>query len=162
MGYNTEFYGQLNINPVLTLEDKEFLKKFSASRHVKRDTKKTIEIFGLGEYGTEGEWFLEVNHESGHTQDVINYNLPPSTQPGLWCDFEPNEDGSAIIWNQSENTYDGLEWITYLVTKYLVPRGYVVNGRFDANGEEHGDFWAIVVENNNVEYRCREIVDKPV
>ena len=159
MGYNTDFNGELKIEPVLKPEDKLFLERFSNSRHMKRDVVKTIELFGQGNYGVEGEWFLDDKMNPDHTPDIVNYNCPPSTQPGLWCDFCPNEEGTALVWNGNEKTYDGLEWITYLVTNYLAPRGYVVNGRLDAFGEERGDVWAIVVKDNVVKHQLRGVVD---
>lgn len=159
MGYNTDFHGKLSIEPILKPEDKKFLYDFSNSRHIKRDIDKLIKLYGPGEYGIDGEWFCDGNCSPDRDESILNYNMPPSTQPGLWCDFCPNEDGSALIWNGDEKTSNGLEWITYLVTKYLAPRGYLVNGRLDANGEEYGDFWAIVVKDNVVKHQLRLVVD---
>ena len=34
--------------------------------------------------------------------DVKDYNRPPQGQPGLWCDWTPTDDGSAIRWNGTE------------------------------------------------------------
>jgi hypothetical protein len=50
----------------------------------------------------------------GHDDDIRDYNQPPARQPGLWCNWEPTEDGTTIKWNGKEKFYDSKEWMTYL------------------------------------------------
>ena len=49
-------------------------------------------------------------------------------QPGLWCGWRPNEDGTVIEHDGGEKFYDYTEWIQYLVHHFLEPWGYKLNG----------------------------------
>jgi hypothetical protein len=107
--------------------------------------------------------FSEERHEDG------NY-------PGIWCDFEPNEEGTEIAWNESEKTYKGAEWVQYLIENFLAPDAHakesddpvfkhfqfnhVCNGVIEADGEDSDDRWNIIVENNVVQ--VQEFAYKPV
>lgn len=42
-------------------------------------------------------------------------------QPGLRCQWEPTEDGTAIKWNGEEKFYKSPEWMTYLIDTFLKP-----------------------------------------
>lgn len=150
MGYSTDFAGQLTITPPLNDDEISYLTDFSESRRVQR---------------AEGPLCLDGT--------VLDNNTPPDDQPGLWCDFVPNDDGTAVEWNGNEKTYDGDTWIAYLVTRLLAPSAknylvehshedprlasftcdHVVNGFINAFGENHDDIWSIEVKNNQVS-RC--------
>lgn len=73
--------------------------------------------------------------------------------PGIWCDLSvanvaPNT--TELSWNGSEKTYYLAEWIAYVIDHFLKPLGAVANGSLDASGEEPGDLWRILVEDNVV------------
>jgi hypothetical protein len=53
--------------------------------------------------------------------DVIAGSDPPPEQPGLWCQWVPSEDGSAIGWDEEEKFYDAERWLAYLVDTFLAP-----------------------------------------
>jgi hypothetical protein len=144
MGYTTDFEGSFNITPVLSQKDNEFLTKFSETRRMARNVGP--------EYGEEGEFYVDGTGWAGQDSDknVINYNRPPSTQPGLWCQWVPTDDGSELVWDGGEKFYNYVEWLDYLIDKILAPRGYVINGECQWFGEERDDVGVIIVENNKV------------
>ena len=119
---------------------------------MKRDSKKLADRLGISHedcvrlYGDEGEFYFHEDGDMGqtNTDDIVNYNSPPSTQPGLWCDWTYNPQDNAIEWNGSEKTYDSEEWINY-ISKILYPRGYSLNGSIYYEGEELGDVGVIKV-----------------
>jgi len=143
MGYTTEFRGTLVLNKQLTEEDSKFLKDLNATRRMKRNLKG---------FGIDGEFFIGNLNDHGQveTLDIVDYNSPPSTQPGLWCHWIPTDDDRGLEFDGGEKAYAMEDWVVYLINRYLEPRGYVVTGMVEAQGEESGDIWAIKVDNNIV------------
>lgn len=148
MGYSTEFTGVLKLDKKLDIDAYNLLKGLSQTRRMARNVEG---------YGVEGEFYAPNKlwgndfFEDEELDNLLhNYNTPPVSQPGLWCDFEPTEDGMGIQWNGKEKTYHGAEWIHYICTHILEPAGYTLNGTMKAQGEERDDQWSIIVENNNV------------
>jgi hypothetical protein len=133
MGYTTNFDGQFKLNKTLDLETYQFLTKLSTTRRMKRavDAKYGVE----GEFYVDGGGFLAQDRED----NILNYNSPPSTQPGLWCHWIPTEDGNYIEWDEGEKFYYYVEWIEYIIEKILIPRGYSLTGEVAWEGEEQGD-----------------------
>lgn len=112
--------------------------------------------------------------------DVVDYNAPPGAmpyeirretfgsdfqkgweeerrriaageqQPGLWCQWIPDESGTAIRWDEGEKFYEYVPWIRYLIEHFLKPWGYTLNGEVEWSGEETDDRGKIVVTNNEV------------
>lgn len=146
MGYTTDFEGKLKLNKKLTEEDYQFLVNLNKSRRMK--------LKADSKYGVEGEFYVEESSMWGQHADkavkVLDPNSPPSTQPGLWCQWVPTDDYEGLEWDNGEKAYNMEDWIFYIINRYLAPRGYVVNGLVNAYGEEAGDIWAIRVENNVV------------
>jgi len=144
MGYTTDFEGGFDITPVLSQKDNEFLTKFSGTRRMARNVGP--------EYGIEGEFYVDGTGWAGQDSDknVINYNRPPSTQPGLWCQWIPTDDGSELVWDVGGKFYNYVEWLDYLIDKILAPRGYTLNGECRWFGEERDDVGVIIVKNNKV------------
>ena len=122
----------------------EFLIKLANTRRMKRNVGP--------EYGTEGEFYVDGSGFMGQGEDdnVLNRNQPPSTQPGLWCQWVPTEDGTQIVWDGGEKFYYYVEWIQYIINKVLAPRGYKLNGSVSYEGEDRDDFGVIVVKDNVV------------
>lgn len=160
MGYTTSFDGEFAIDKPLAPEHREYLKAFSHTRRMKRKAELTAkrddparEAAGLA-VGDEGGYFVGAGgmcgQESHGTPDIDDYNEPPKGQPGLWCQWEPNEDGTAIFWDGGEKFYYYVEWITYLIDHFLAPWGYVLNGTVEWSGEEQGDVGKIIVVDNEV------------
>ena len=142
MGYTTDFSGSFQLNTPLQPRMNEFLKKFNETRRMARNVD---EAFGIeGEFYVLGTGFFGQDHEA----NVIDYNTAPVTQPGLWCQWTPNEDGTAIEWDGGEKFYYYSEWLFYLINKILAPNGYVLNGTVTWQGEETGDVGKIKVVDN--------------
>ena len=143
MGYTTEFCGQFNLNKKLDDDTFNLLTGLARTRRMARN----IEGFGV-----EGEFYWKDDGNCGQndTPDVIDYNKPPKTQPSLWLQWVPTEDRMSIEWDGGEKFYSYVEWIQYLITVILEPRGYVLNGSVEWCGEERGDTGTITIENNVV------------
>ncbi len=123
MGYQTTFHGSVSVEPPLNEAEISYLKDFSYTDH-----------------------------------------RFESNVPGYWCQWVPTTDGTAIKWDDGEKFYDSVEWMEYIIENFLMPDGYaqgepalegftfnhVVNGIINAEGEESGDIWRLVVRNNKV------------
>ena len=83
-----------------------------------------------------------------NTEDILNYNFPPSNQPGLWCNWTFGEDNSSIEWNGAEKFYEYIEWMRYIIDE-LVERGYEMNGIISWEGEDRSDCGRIIVKKNS-------------
>jgi len=151
MGYSTYFTGRIEISPPLNPEEIAFLQKFNETRRMDRD---------------KGPYFVDGSGDYGRRQDpdVRNFNNPPEGQPGLWCQWMPTEDGTAIEWDEGEKFSNSAEWMKYLVDHFLKPgclaaaelpflqANHVCNGTIEAQGEDAGDRWDLIVM-NNITYR---------
>lgn len=144
MGYTTDFNGQFNLNKQLSPKMQQYLKLLNETRRMKRSTDEA--------FGVQGEFFVFGGGDFGqdHEPNIIDFNNPPSTQPSLWNQWTPTEDGMGIEWDNGEKFYNYTEWLVYLIHKVLAPNGYVLNGVVQWSGEETGDVGEIIVENNRV------------
>lgn len=144
MGYDTSFEGQFNVTPPLQEDHRAFLDKFNKTRRMKRKVHPR--------YGVDGEFFVNGGGFMGQGQDgtIVDYNTPPATQPGLWCNWTPNEDGTAIVWDQGEKFYDFEKWIVYLVESLLKPNGYSLSGQVSWQGEDDDDSGVMVMDDNKL------------
>lgn len=142
MGYTTEFSGSFQLNQPLQPRMKEFLTIFNETRRMKRNVD---EAFGI-----DGEFYVLGGGSYGqdHEANIVNFNDEPSTQPSLWCQWRPSEDGTAIEWDGEEKFYHYSEWLFYIINKILAPNGYVLNGTVTWQGEETGDVGKIHVVDN--------------
>jgi hypothetical protein len=174
MRYTTEFTGKFDLNKPLSSEHRAYLAAFAETRRMKRDATQTVlrpdplriavglPIGDEGGYfvgasgNTEDDWQKMRGQE--HTPDVTDYNHEPAGQPGLWCQWVPTEDGSAIEWDGGEKFYSYVEWIQYLITHFLAPWGYVLNGTVKWEGESRGDLGRIVIVNNAVSTKTGRVV----
>ena len=166
MGYTTDFNGEFNLNKPLTSAQKNYLETFSYTRRMKRDEVIAAKLedpvrtsVGLP-IGQDGAFFVNGRGFGGQDEDesVTNGNCPPEGQPGLWCQWVPNSDGTAIIWDGGEKFYNYVEWLEYLIENFLNPWGYVVNGEMHWYGEDRDDMGIIVVENNVVKTKTARLV----
>jgi hypothetical protein len=105
--------------------------------------------------GIEGEYFVGSRKDHGQTHDksIIDYNESPKTQPGLWCQWVPSEDGKYIEWSGMEKFYYYTEWLNYIIEHFLKLWGYTLNGVVSFQGEEEDDNGENVVVNNSVTVR---------
>lgn len=78
--------------------------------------------------------------------------------PGIWCNWVPSNDGTAIVYDGQEKFYHYAEWIQYLIEHFLKPWGYTVNGEVSWFGENRSDVGKIVVKNNVVTKKRGKVV----
>jgi hypothetical protein len=158
MGYSTDFFGSVEVDKRVDDETYELLMGLSNTRRMKRDPKKLAERLKMTEqevldkYGEDCQLWVgdQDNFGQNETPDVVNGNGPPKGQPGLWCKWEMDEDQKTIQWNGAEKFYDYVEWMQYLIDVVLAPKGYVVNGEIEWQGEERDDKGLLCVVNNVV------------
>lgn len=161
MGYTTDFYGQFEVTPALEPAHRAYLQRFSETRRMRRNAAITATLPDpIREaadllIGPEGAYYVGDVDRFGQSQapDVVDYNYPPGEQPGLWCQWTPTEDGTAIVWDEGEKFYAYVEWLQYLIDTFLKPWGYALNGTVEWEGEDREDFGKIVVANNAVTTR---------
>lgn len=151
MGYTTEFDGRFILDKKLSDEDQEFLQKLAETRRMARNVDP--------KYGVEGEFYTDGSGPLGQDieDNVIDHNRPPETQPSLWLQWVPTEDGRGIEWDGGEKFYRYVEWLEYLIEKILEPRGYTLNGKVRWFGEDRDDMGIIAVEDNKVSTLSGEI-----
>ena len=157
MGHTTEFEGKFAITPALKPEHADYLRAFNDTRRMKRDASKLVhdpvaEAAGL-RFGDEGAYFVGGEGLNGQErgESVLEYNEPPAGQPGLWCQWVPDESGEHLEWDGGEKFYDYAEWLRYLITHFLSPWGYSLSGSVIWRGEEMRDIGTIRVKSNEVE-----------
>ena len=158
MGYTTTFQGSFQLDRPLDEAHRRYLVSFSETRRMARlpAIASTLpdrirEAAGLP-IGPEGAYYVGGNEDSS----VKDHNMPPQGQPGLWCQWVPNEDGTAIEWDGRGNFYDYVDWIKYLINNFLGPWGYKLNGEVEWRGEEMNDVGTITIKDNVVEALSRQ------
>lgn len=137
MGYSTDFVGSIKIEPPLTPKSIKFLTKFNQTRRMHR-SKGPHFVDGTGDMG------------QGLDPDIICYNTPDPSQPGLWCNWIPTPDGTAIEWDGGEKFYEAEAWMEYIINNYITPHGHKCSGVIQAYGEDPSDLWQLHVTNNVV------------
>lgn len=66
------------------------------------------------------------------------------------CGWIYDEINQSLVWDEGEKFNEYIEWIQYLVEQILMPRGYIVNGGVEWQGEERDDQGRILIEDNNI------------
>jgi len=158
MGYHTDFHGEFTIDKPVDEDTYKLLDGLNKTRRMKRSVTKLAKRLKITPqkckklYGTDCEFWVRDDKDCGQTQteDIVDYNKPPESQPGLWNHWAIDEDKQTILWDEGEKFYEYIEWIKYLIDKILAPRGYVVKGIVSWSGEEDEDMGEIHVENNIV------------
>lgn len=163
MGYTTDFDGEVEVSPPLNEAEAAYLRKFSETRRMDRERGP----FFVGGEGYRGQ---------GESGDVRDNNASPAEQPGLWCQWVPNEDGTALEWDRGEKFYESVDWMEYVIDTFLKPGctveklmedgqlateiaeqfsaftfDHVCNGEIAAQGEDPDDMWLLKVTDNGVE-----------
>lgn len=176
MGYTTDFDGQFDLNKPLASQHKAYLEAFASTRRMKRDAYITegrpdpVRLAAGLPVGLDGGYFVGEGGHAGqgeHNADyetigILSYNYPPNGQPGLWNQWVPNDDGTAIQWDGGEKFYNYIEWIEYLIEHFLKPWGYVLNGEVEWFGEDSNDRGLICIEDNVVKTKIAKIVYEDV
>lgn len=156
MGYTTKLYGTFFLDKRLFDSQVLYLLEFANTRRMKRDVAilqnapdLAREAVGLP-LGEDGCYFVNEEWDKDSEASIVNYNLPPAGQPGLWCNWVPNSDGSGIQWNGREKFYHYIEWLQYIINNFLQPWGYLLNGEVNWEGEDPADIGHITVVDNKI------------
>jgi len=170
MGYSTDFLGTFTITPPLNLAQTAYLRKFAEIRHMKRDAEITSTrpdplrlAVGLP-VGVEGGYFVGSTGWPGQEgmfggggsalrepPDLLDHNEEPEGQHGLWCHWQPTEDGAGLEWDGSEKFYNFSLWLVYIIEHFLKPWGRVLSGDVRYHGESYDDYGTLHVADNIVE-----------
>jgi len=153
MGYTTDFEGDVTVEPPLNAAEIQYLDRFAETRRMDRDHGPYY-VEGSGDFGQGGD------------PDIRNFNTPPDDQPGLWCQWVPTPDGTAIVWDGGEKFYHAEAWMKYIIQHFLQPKAHaskvddeqfaeftfdhILNGEIYAQGEEANDTWKLIVRDNEV------------
>ncbi len=153
MGYSTDFEGMFKLDRELDDETYDLLYGLSHTRRMKRK--------GLScKYGIDGEFYFDSNDfkNFGCSVDeyydeyyIVDRNIPPATQPGLWLQWIPTEDRKSIVWDGCEKFYNYIEWIHYIINKILIPKKYILNGTVKWSGKNSTDKGTIIINDNMVD-----------
>ena len=157
MGYTTEFNGSFDLKFNDESKREEVIKLvngLATTRRMKRDLSKLgIDLDKpIEDYGIDGEFYLVFDGDFGQSKDssIINSNSPPSTQPGLWLQWEIDEENDTLQWDNNEKFYNYIEWLEYLIAKIFIPNEVVVSGSVDYRGEEWDDNGTITIVDNKL------------
>lgn len=169
MGYTTEFSGEFKLDKPLTVAQVAYLKRFADTRRMKRDAEKTAQRDDPArkrvelDVGPDGAYFVGATGFAGqeHDDDVVEYNSPPTGQPGLWCQWIPAEDGEIIEWDGGEKFYEYVAWIEYIIKHFLTPWGRKLTGRVSWVGEEPEDRGVILITDNEVQL-ADDVISNPL
>lgn len=153
MGYTTSFTGKFTCTPALNSTQVAYLKALNHTRRMQRAGASALpdavrEDVGLplgeqDEYFVGGVGFMGQDHDD----TIVDYNIPPGSQPSLWCQWEPSDDGKFIKWDGGEKFYEYVAWIKYINDHFLKPWGVTLAGDVKWRGEDPSDRGVIVVNN---------------
>lgn len=160
MSYNIYYEGTVSINKPLDDQTYNIIMGLSDSRRMAWNADK-LERDGIAkkkDIGEEGEFFFGHNHMK-HEELIefekkyaLNINYPPAGQPSYWGTWIVSDDKMGLIWNGNEKSYNGHEWLQYIVKKILIPRGYNTEGIVNWFTEEemYDNEWHTVVKGKSV------------
>jgi hypothetical protein len=159
MGYSTFFKGNFQLTPALNTNQIAYLQRFSATRRMQRDPAQlrsdiVREAVGLP-VGEDAEFFVGGEGDLGQAseQSIVNFNQPPASQPSLLCQWTVDDTGSSLYHNESEKFEHYLEWLDYLIDRFLKPWGIHVNGKITWQGDSGNDVGEIIIYSNQVRAR---------
>lgn len=108
----------------------------------------------------KGKFKIEPTLTMGHFTELkvfVNQRHDRPEFPGTYCQWE-STDGEYLQWNGGEKFYNYVEWIEYLVEKFFQPRGYVLNGMVEYQGESIDNAGIILINKNIVRHRTNNDV----
>ena len=174
MGYSTDFTGEFKCTPPLSVEQVAYLKAFAESRRMHRNVYDLVEIpagkklredAGLP-LGLNGEYTVWPDGNYGQGTDsggaAVSFNQPPPSQPTLWCQWTPSDNGEAIGWGGGEKFYEYTAWLQYLMNHFLKPWGVSLSGEVKWSGEDPDDRGKIVIEDTPQGQRAVERLGRVV
>ncbi len=92
-----------------------------------------------------------INKELAKEINYIIKNNPSLEKPGTECRWHIiNEENNFYLkWNGNKVFYDYIEWLEYIV-KIFFQKQINANGIIIVIGEDFGDGYYIIIENNNI------------
>ena len=106
--------------------------------------------FKLNRELTHKEW-IDLRELGTYEREVYEkYTDTPDTIPSSYLQWEPNDEGTEIVWNGEEKFYDYVHWLRWLAKHYLTPHGLVINGQVKWQGDEIGDVGVLTALDNKV------------
>lgn len=162
MGYTTEFDGAFTITPPLNKDQVAYIQAFSDKRRMKRSDNMSNspdpirEKVGLP-FGVEGEFYTGSIIECGQDDNVLDFNQEPQTQPGFWCKWTVNDEGTELFWNECEKFYNYADWLEYMVDNFFTKWGCILNGKVNWQGEDDRDNGVIEVNDNTITLHTKHI-----
>lgn len=152
----TRFDGNFLLDKPLTPEHKDALQAFADRPHMKWNTQLLNdypdlppEAIGLP-IGTYGCYFIG-GLESDDDRSWVEHSAvicptPPAVPPYL-VRWSPDEEEK---WAQQDGKKFYIDWLRFQLNDFLIPWGYVLNGRVTWEGELPGDVGTIVVQDNAI------------
>jgi hypothetical protein len=103
--------------------------------------------------GPEGAYFVGVpdDHGESHRPSVLDANRPPADQPGLWCNWEPNDAGDRLGCPEGDHFYLFDDWLGYIIEHFLSRWGCTLNGTVAWQGAQEPDRGVLIVRDNVVD-----------
>jgi hypothetical protein len=160
IGYSTDFNGRFDLDKPLTPAHKAYLVAFATTRRMARNATlaanlpDAIRIAAGLWIGPDGAYFVgnadDGNFGQNVDKSVIDSNSSGRSMPGLWCQWVPTQDGCGIEWDGNEKFYEYQEWLSYIITHFLAPWGYTLNGTIVWEGEDSSDKGKLIVKDNAV------------
>lgn len=168
MGYTTYFDGSFQVSPALDKSTRDLINGLCKTRRMKRDLKELSKIHHITlseaqeKWGDEGQFYYNVsdfeNYGQSKDPSIVDFNIPPKDQPSLWLGWQYDETTQEISSNGIEKFYNYDDWIKYLITKILEPRGYTVSGTVTWHGEDYEDLGKIEIKENIVTILIGKII----
>ncbi len=162
MGYTTNFTGKFTCTPALNPDQVAYLKALNHTRRMQRKGASKLpdplrKAVGLP-LGDEDEYFVGGTGWAGqdHDDTIVEYNSPPGSQPSLWCQWEPSDDGKFIKWDGGEKFYQYVDWIKYFNEHFFKPWGVKLSGDVKWRGEDTSDRGVMVANNGITALRGEE------
>ena len=154
MGLHTTYVGHVVIDPALSAEEIDFVRRFGHTRH-----------YDTGEEGLRLA-LHPADDDASAAPDASAYNRPVPGMPGLWCPWTVCKDGCCLHWDGIEKPYDALAWLRYLIDEFLregarsdvaekygLTGNHVLDGMVVGERHETGELFAIEVTGNEVSRR---------
>jgi hypothetical protein len=166
MSFPCYFRGTVLLDRSLLAHEQAYLEAFAATRHVQCREELLVpladplrEAVGLP-VGPEGAYAVSAPPVS---DAIVDQNQPPAGQPGLWCDWVPTVDGTALVCKEGDTGVANVEWIGYLIAHFFQPWGYTVNGRVLwhtdewPEWEEDGESYHLYLEEGQISVRDNRV-----
>ncbi len=160
MGVSTIYKGTIKIKEIVPENVYNYINSFSKIRHMKRDNEEIRKnfpdyyknIFGFT-LGSDGEFWVDEKAARKNIA-ILDYNKPPETQPGLYCQWilrgakcEDGYEDVVIKWNNYEKFYEGNKWLKYIIDNFLSKRNLHCEGVLSSIDDLDGVEYIFVINN---------------